>query len=65
MDHYTTGAWQKSTFSGGGQDNSCVEVRHLGAAIALREGDEPELVLLPSRAALGALLGAVKQGGLR
>ncbi|MEV4433664.1 DUF397 domain-containing protein [Streptomyces sp. NPDC049555] len=56
-------SWQKSSFSE--PDGNCLEVRCLGAAIALREGDQPEAVLLPSRAALGALLGAVKHGALR
>ncbi|GHF56693.1 hypothetical protein GCM10010218_42550 [Streptomyces mashuensis] len=47
--------WQKSSFSGGGQDNSCVELRDEGGAIAVRESDDPTTVITTRPAALRAL----------
>ncbi|KOG87633.1 DUF397 domain-containing protein [Streptomyces varsoviensis] len=55
--------WQKSSFSGSGQDD-CVEVAAgLDGRIHVRESDEPEAVLAASRSAWGAFLRSVKAGG--
>ncbi|WP_327355363.1 DUF397 domain-containing protein [Streptomyces sp. NBC_01304] len=56
--------WQKSTFSGGGSGEDCVELAAAqgGRAIWLRESDSPATALTTTRTALQALLGAVKAG---
>ncbi|QLE73612.1 DUF397 domain-containing protein [Streptomyces rectiverticillatus] len=56
-------AWQKSTYSGTGDNNDCVEVAATGDLIALRESDAPATVLRTAPAALGALILALKGGG--
>ncbi|MEU1374309.1 DUF397 domain-containing protein [Streptomyces triculaminicus] len=58
------GQWQKSSFSGGGPDNSCVELRALGDAVAIRESDEPKAILTARAAGVRALLRSVKADAL-
>ncbi|WP_058045928.1 DUF397 domain-containing protein [Streptomyces roseifaciens] len=53
-------SWQKSTFSGTGDNNDCVEVAAVGATLALRESDTPAAVLRTTPPALGALIRALK-----
>jgi hypothetical protein len=48
--------WQKSTFSGGGPGNECVELACVEASLLLREGDEPARALTVRPTALAALL---------
>lgn len=48
--------WQKSTFSGGGPGNECVELAHTDALLLLRESDEPRRILTVGPGALAALL---------
>ncbi|MFE5868068.1 DUF397 domain-containing protein [Streptomyces roseifaciens] len=48
--------WQKSTYSGNGDNNDCVEVASAGGLIALRESDTPAAVLRTTPPALGALI---------
>ncbi|MFH8785879.1 DUF397 domain-containing protein [Streptomyces roseoverticillatus] len=55
-------AWQKSTYSGNGENNDCVEVAAAGAAIALRESDPPRTVVRTTPPALGALIRTLKAG---
>lgn len=52
--------WQKSSFSGNGPGNDCVEVATVGGSIRMREGDEAHVVVPATPAALAALLGRVK-----
>lgn len=33
--------WRKSSYSGGGNDDNCVEVANVPAAIAIRDSKEP------------------------
>lgn len=49
--------WQKSSFSGGGDGNDCVELAAHNSLIRLRESDDPgtELAVTPDQ--LGRLLG--------
>ncbi|MFD4630727.1 DUF397 domain-containing protein [Streptomyces sp. NPDC058284] len=54
--------WQKSTFSGGGDGNACVELASTGNHIRLRESDEPGVELATAPASLARLLRAIKQG---
>ncbi|MBH1934545.1 DUF397 domain-containing protein [Streptomyces sp. AV19] len=51
--------WQKSSYSGGGDGNSCVEVGWFDDGIAIRESDDPGMVIHTSRAKLGALMARV------
>ncbi|GHI05213.1 DUF397 domain-containing protein [Streptomyces cellostaticus] len=37
----TPDTWQKSSFSGGGQGDACVEVAHLDAHISIRDSKAP------------------------
>ncbi|MDG4858327.1 DUF397 domain-containing protein [Streptomyces sp. T-3] len=54
--------WQKSSFSGGGADEDCVELAVAvdAHAICLRESETPTKVLSTTGPALHALLGAIK-----
>ncbi|MFD4855909.1 DUF397 domain-containing protein [Streptomyces atratus] len=54
--------WQKSSFSGGGDGNSCVELAAQNSLIRLRESDDPGTELAVTPAQLGRLLGGVKGG---
>ncbi|MGW7256020.1 DUF397 domain-containing protein [Streptomyces sp. NPDC054834] len=44
--------WQKSSFSGGGEGNDCVEIAHLPTHIAVRDSKAPTRATLsfPSEA---------------
>ncbi|MEV4742333.1 DUF397 domain-containing protein [Streptomyces sp. NPDC049555] len=57
-------AWQKSSFSGAGPDNACVELAVLDSARALRESDDPEVVITTAPATLAALVRAAKANRL-
>ncbi|KUJ65709.1 hypothetical protein ACZ90_44290 [Streptomyces albus subsp. albus] len=54
--------WRKSSFSGNGVDNACVELQVAAGAIALREGDDPVTMVTTTRPALLHFLRAVKAG---
>ncbi|MFL4906592.1 DUF397 domain-containing protein [Streptomyces sp. MMS24-I2-30] len=45
-------AWQKSSFSGGGQGDACVEVADLDTHIAIRDSKDPAVgtLALPAEA---------------
>ncbi|MFG2651060.1 DUF397 domain-containing protein [Streptomyces sp. NPDC048436] len=55
-------AWQKSSYSGGGDSSDCVELRAQNGTVKLRESDAPstELALTPER--LAHLIRGVKSG---
>ncbi|MEV7195058.1 DUF397 domain-containing protein [Streptomyces sp. NPDC093510] len=55
--------WQKSTFSDGGDGNTCVELAVTSALIRLRESDEPAKELHTTRTALAQFLRTLKKGG--
>lgn len=55
-------AWQKSSFSGGGNGGDCVEVATAADAVFLRESDTPQAVVATSRAHVRVLLEGVKAG---
>lgn len=63
MDHASN--WQKSTFSGGGEGDTCVEVAASPHDIHLRESDTPTTVIATTRAPLAHLLHAISDGRLR
>lgn len=56
--------WQKSSFSGSGEDNACVELAAApgGVGIHLRESDDPTLILTTTPARLSAFIRAIKSG---
>jgi hypothetical protein len=54
--------WQKSSFSGGGGDTSCVEISTAPTTLHLRESDSPTTILSPTPTALHALLTALRDG---
>ncbi|MFJ4693939.1 DUF397 domain-containing protein [Streptomyces sp. NPDC088766] len=59
MDHALH--WQKSTFSGGGEGDTCVELAAAGGgAIHLRESDTPATALTTTPVALARLLKGIR-----
>ncbi|WP_329251049.1 DUF397 domain-containing protein [Streptomyces sp. NBC_01478] len=54
--------WQKSTFSGGGEGNTCVEVAATPNTLHLRESDTPTTQLTTSTAPLTHLIRGIKAG---
>lgn len=56
--------WRKSSYSGAGDGNSCIELAFIGQAVALRESDDPRTVLTTTPAKLGSLLRSIKAGEL-
>jgi hypothetical protein len=57
-------AWQKSSFSGGGEGNACVELASTPATLHLRESDNPGTVLTTTPASVGHLLKAIHTGAV-
>ena len=53
--------WQKSSFSGGGDGDECVELAHGDATLLLRESEDPDRILPVTRDGLAALLRLVKE----
>ncbi|MGY4980427.1 DUF397 domain-containing protein [Streptomyces sp. 900105755] len=45
----TRTAWKKSSFSGGGEGNDCVEVAHQGTRISVRDSKAPARAVLTFR----------------
>ncbi|MES4891690.1 DUF397 domain-containing protein [Streptomyces sp. NPDC096012] len=43
--------WRKSSFSGGGEGNACLEVAHLDTRIAVRDSKAPDRATLAFPAA--------------
>ncbi|QFQ97998.1 DUF397 domain-containing protein [Streptomyces phaeolivaceus] len=63
MDH--TPRWQKSTFSDGGEGDTCVELTVASAhLISLRESDTPTAVLTTTTGPMTHLLRAIATGRL-
>ncbi|GHA15477.1 hypothetical protein GCM10010372_14010 [Streptomyces tauricus] len=60
MDH--TLHWQKSTFSGGGEGNTCVELAATPTTLHLRESDTPDTELTTTTGPLAHLIRGVKAG---
>lgn len=52
--------WQKSSYSSTG--DNCVEIARDSAGVAIRESDDPGVVLSADRARLAALIGGSKAG---
>ncbi|MFE7034856.1 DUF397 domain-containing protein [Streptomyces sp. NPDC057621] len=56
--------WQKSTYSGGGEGNTCVEIAVSPGTVHLRESDSPTTELCTSMGPLAHLIRRVKAGGV-
>lgn len=56
--------WQKSSFSGTGDDNNCVELTASPSRIHLRESETPAAVLTTTPARVRALIAAIRTGAL-
>lgn len=55
--------WQKSTFSDGGEGNTCVELAAISpTTLHLRESDSPDTELITTRARLTHLIRGIKSG---
>ncbi|MEU1120002.1 MULTISPECIES: DUF397 domain-containing protein [unclassified Streptomyces] len=52
--------WQKSSFSGGGDGDTCIELSDTGPHLHLRESDDPARELHPTPTALTHLLRTLK-----
>jgi hypothetical protein len=57
-----TSYWQKSTFSDGGEGNTCVELAATPTTLHLRESDAPSTELTTTRAPLTHLIHGIKSG---
>jgi hypothetical protein len=60
----TPGNWQKSSFSGEGDGDDCVELASTPTALHLRESDAPATVLTTTRPVLTDLLHAIHAGAV-
>ncbi|GHB53741.1 hypothetical protein FHS35_004150 [Streptomyces umbrinus] len=56
--------WQKSTFSDGGDGNTCVELATASGTIHLRESDAPSIELVTTPTPLSHLLHGIRSGAL-
>ncbi|MGW8570747.1 DUF397 domain-containing protein [Streptomyces niveus] len=54
--------WQKSSFSGGDDNQDCIELAEADGQILLRESDAPGTIITTDRAKLRAFLLGVKAG---
>lgn len=56
--------WRKSSYSGPGDGDSCVELASTPSTLHLRESDDPTTVLTTTRTPLTHLLHAIRAGSL-
>nr|WSY54294.1 DUF397 domain-containing protein [Streptomyces sp. NBC_00886] len=56
--------WQKSSFSGNGDGDNCVELATTPGTVHLRESDTPTTHLTTTPAPLAALLHGIRSGTL-
>ncbi|MFG3092567.1 DUF397 domain-containing protein [Streptomyces antibioticus] len=52
--------WQKSSFSGGGDGNNCLELTATPTTLHLRESDTPTTILTTTRAPFVQLLAGIR-----
>nr|WP_229858333.1 DUF397 domain-containing protein [Streptomyces poonensis] len=60
----TPSRWQKSSLSGGGEGNDCVELATTPGTIHLRESDTPATRLTTTPTPLAHLLDSIRSGSL-
>lgn len=58
--HHIT--WQKSSFSGNGPGNDCIEIGALGDTIRIRESDDPDAIITTHPERLAHFLRRIKGG---
>ncbi|MET8943034.1 DUF397 domain-containing protein [Streptomyces sp. NPDC004542] len=63
MDHALH--WQKSTFSGGGEGDTCIELAATPTALHLRESEDPGTRLTTGTAPVAHLIRGLKSGRFR
>ena len=56
--------WRKSSFSGGGDDNHCVELAVVDGKVWLRESDMPAVAIRTTPAQLGTFIRTARTGAL-
>ncbi|MDT0543195.1 DUF397 domain-containing protein [Streptomyces lonegramiae] len=56
--------WRKSSFSGIGEDNHCVEVAVMDSKVWLRESDIPATAITTTPGQLATFIRTVKTGAL-
>ncbi|WP_328440466.1 DUF397 domain-containing protein [Streptomyces sp. NBC_00444] len=56
--------WQKSSFSGGGEGDTCVELAATPTALHLRESDTPTTHLTTTPTPLAHLLAGIRTGAV-
>ncbi|MEU1668752.1 DUF397 domain-containing protein [Streptomyces sparsogenes] len=54
--------WRKSSFSGTGPDNNCLELAAINGAIHLRESEDPGTAIRTAPRPLAAFIRAAKAG---
>jgi hypothetical protein len=54
--------WQKSSFSGGGDGDECVQLAHGKASLLMCESDDPVRILSVTPTGLAALLAHLRDG---
>ncbi|MGP8300688.1 DUF397 domain-containing protein [Streptomyces inhibens] len=54
--------WQKSSFSGPDNNQSCIELAPVDGEIQMRESDDPDVIVTTSVAKLRAFVLGVKAG---
>ncbi|AXE79493.1 DUF397 domain-containing protein [Streptomyces atratus] len=54
--------WQKSSFSGADNNQSCIELAPVDGSIKMRESDDPDVVVTTTVAKLRAFVLGVKAG---
>ncbi|MFE9627024.1 DUF397 domain-containing protein [Streptomyces sp. NPDC006527] len=57
----TPANWQKSSFSGSGDGNACLELASTPTTLHLRESDTPATVLTTTPAAVAHLLAGIRE----
>ncbi|MFJ3711214.1 MULTISPECIES: DUF397 domain-containing protein [unclassified Streptomyces] len=55
-------AWQKSSFSGADNNQSCIELAPVDGSIKMRESDDPDVIVTTSVTKLRAFVLGVKAG---
>ncbi|MFI7504131.1 DUF397 domain-containing protein [Streptomyces sp. NPDC049687] len=56
------GNWRKSSFSGGGDGDNCLELASTPGTLHLRESDTPATVLTTTPTTLAHLLAGIRTG---
>ncbi|MGW2046680.1 DUF397 domain-containing protein [Streptomyces sp. NPDC001858] len=58
------GNWQKSSFSGGGEGNDCLELASTPTTLHIRESEDPTTVLTSTASPFSGLLAGIRAGSV-